>query len=50
MNHSLNTIETSNIKKHLIRENARQKVEQFDWDVMKHQWFKIFDDVEKVNI
>lgn len=35
---------------HLIRENARQKVEQFDWEVIKHKWFKIFEDVEQINL
>ena len=35
---------------HKIRENARQKVEQFDWEILKHKWFKVFDDVEKINI
>lgn len=35
---------------HLIRENARQKVEQFDWEVIKYKWFKVFDDVEKINL
>ena len=35
---------------HSIRENARQKVEQFDWEVIKYKWFKIFDDVEQINL
>ncbi len=35
---------------HSIRENARQKVEHFDWEVIKHKWFKIFDDVEQINL
>ena len=35
---------------HSIRENARQKVEQFDWEVIKHQWIKVFEDVEQINL
>ncbi len=35
---------------HLIRGNARQKVEQFDWEVIKYKWFKVFEDVEQINL
>ena len=32
------------------RENARQMVEQFDWEIIKYKWFKIFDDIEQINL
>jgi glycosyltransferase involved in cell wall biosynthesis len=44
-----NLIENTDVA-YLIRKNARQKVEQFDWEVLKNKWFKVFDDVEQINI
>ncbi len=32
-----------------ITKNARNKVEEFDWEILKYKWFDTIDNVLKVN-